>query len=924
VILVRERPSKNLRRAVLSLVAVVACPDSLTVSAHDSFGHFPQHRVALEIGPVSIDLELELTFFPPQSAAACRLWDKNRDGRHEPSELEAYARQLTREAEDRIRISVDGKSVRVTTLFEPEWELPQSQSHGQRSHVLRLFLFGRTPAERGAIEVHHDLFGASPALCSWEAKGRCGTKVTPLGAMSMGTQLYGPGEERIFQMRYRRATAERASQENPTPHQKSRRLHISFDETQPGAKAPQGAAELAEALVRGRSHLFAPERREVLTEIHRQFREAKQDAERGGSEAIGAVAKGEQAARQLLEILNASEAATHFTLVGESPSPAQLGPIVLKGDSGSFLFRVTTGDAEIRCTVTDFDVSTEHGAVEIETAPSGTTWAFVKLRGAPAKRTSLRLVFQIGVDRQVTVPFDITAPEHGRIVLTVLADDTGKAAPAMVRLTSQEDGESRKPAGAIEYASQWNGISSSERRNAILPGRLRGQYWCVPAPFDMTLPPGEWEVIVRRGLEHEVVFDTFTVKTGETVEKTYRPRRWVDMRQRGWFSGDDHVHCQIQSDADARRLMSWVQAEDIHLANVVKMGDIHKTYFEQRGFGKAFRVVDNDYILSPGQECPRTDEIGHTLAMNITSMVRDTDNYFLYDKVFDTVHTQGGLAGYAHVNRNLFHVHRDMSMNIPRGKVDFVELLQFGNLRTDLYYEFLNTGFRMTASAGSDVPWGGTIGEVRMFAYIGSEVFSADAWFDAVRRGRTFVTNGPMLELRVDEAFPGDTVRLAGSRRLDVRVRGWGDARRVLPAKVELVKQGEVIAHAETSGDEEELTIHLKLDGENGFWIAARAEGTDGSKAHTTPIYVVREPLRFWKFDAVEDLITRRLTSLAEIEQIVADAAAQNERGEVDDNRTIQQLALQGPQLLKRVEAAKQLYEDFKRIYETEQTMRAP
>ena len=76
--------------------------------------------------------------------------------------------------------------------------------------------------------------------------------------------------------------------------------------------------------------------------------------------------------------------------------------------------------------------------------------------------------------------------------------------------------------------------------------------------------------------------------------------------------------------------MAWVRAEDIHLANVVKMGNIYRTFFEQRGFGPQFRVLDGEFALVPGQECPRThEEIGHTLAMNITSMVRDTDRYFL-------------------------------------------------------------------------------------------------------------------------------------------------------------------------------------------------------------------------------------------------------------------------------------------------------
>ena len=702
-------------------------------------------------------------------------------------------------------------------------------------------------------------------------------------------------------------------------------LQVTSSQAQTGAKAPDGAAELAGALVRGSLQLFTPEAQEALDEVNRQVREARRDEENAKSEEARAkaAARGQKAALQLMDILNATDAAIELTFVGDLPSPSQIGPTALTSDAGSFLFRITTGDSELRCTVADVNISTEHGAIEIETAPSGITWALVKLRRAPVNRTSLRLEFRMGSDRRVTIPFEITSPEHGRLKMTVLSDDTGKPAPAMVRLTCQEDGQLRRPSNAIEISSQWNGIGSSDNRNAGLPGKLRGQYWCIPGPFDMALPPGEWQVIVRRGLEHVVVFDTFTVTTGETLEKTYRPQRWVDMPKHGWYSGDDHVHCQILSDTDAERLMSWVQAEDIHLANIVKMGDIHKTYFEQRGFGKTYRVRDKDYILSPGQECPRTDaELGHTLAMNITDMVRDTDKYFLYDWVFDNVHAQGGLTGYAHVNRELFQVHRDMSINIPKGKVDFAELLQFGNMRTDLYYEFLNTGFKLTASSGSDVPWGGTIGEVRMFAYIGGKHFSADTWFDAVRRGRTFVTNGPMLELTVDKALPGDTITLVGNRRLKVHVRAWGDARRVLPAKLELVKHGEVVAHAEASGDEEELIIDLELDGENGFWVAARAEGTDGSKTHTTPVYVVRDPFRFWKFDQVEDLITRRFNSLSEVEKIVADAVARNEQGEVEDNRTIKQLALQGPQLLERVEAAKQLYDDLEKTWQKEQALR--
>lgn len=53
-------------------------------------------------------------------------------------------------------------------------------------------------------------------------------------------------------------------------------------------------------------------------------------------------------------------------------------------------------------------------------------------------------------------------------------------------------------------------------------------------------------------------------------------------------------------------------------------------------------------------------------------------------------------------------------------------------------------GFRLTAAAGSDFPWGSTIGEVRTLAYTGNN-FNADTWFAALKAGNTFVTNGPAL-----------------------------------------------------------------------------------------------------------------------------------------------------------------------------------
>jgi len=110
------------------------------------------------------------------------------------------------------------------------------------------------------------------------------------------------------------------------------------------------------------------------------------------------------------------------------------------------------------------------------------------------------------------------------------------------------------------------------------------------------------------------------------------------------------------------------------------MGDIYRTYFEQRRLCPEQRVVDGEYVSRPAG-MPRTHDQNRPHARHEHHRHGPrSERYFLYDTVFDAVHAQGGLSGYAHINSGNFHVHRDMSLNMPRGKVDFAEILQFNNL----------------------------------------------------------------------------------------------------------------------------------------------------------------------------------------------------------------------------------------------------
>lgn len=693
------------------------------------------------------------------------------------------------------------------------------------------------------------------------------------------------------------------------------------------APAPDGIVDFAGRASGPETSLFDAADRPAIDALNRELRLARLEINRAGDADAQAAAqrRWRTAAARLQEIVSGSPRLMRIDLT--APPVAAVGPHEMPGQSGALLLEVRApGDGvSYRTAFMDLLVPTEeYNTADVAVAPAGTTYVLLRFGHLPTGRNTLVVRFLPGGEPAVRVPIELSTPTLGRLRLSVLSDDTREPTPAMVQLLWRVDGTTVPPANALDFAPQFDAQGKvTGARHINLPGLATEPFWCVPGPFDMALSPGEWRIGVWRGIEHELVWENVTIRPGESIALALRPRRWADMRRQGWWSGDDHVHSRLLSDEDARRLLSWMKAEDVHLANIAKMGDRRRTYFEQLGFGPAARVTDGEHVLVPGQECPRTNaEFGHLLAMNTTSFIRDVDRYFLYDEVLDEVRAQGGLAGYAHVNSGRYHVHRDMSLNVPRRKVDFAEILQFNRLGTDLYYEFLNLGCKLTASAGSDVPWGGSIGEARVYACLGTEPFSADAWFAAFQRGRTFTTTGPMLEFRVDDALPGDEIAVDGRRTLRVRARAWGDPRRSGPIRLEVVRHGDVIETAASGQSGPDVRLDFTVEAGDGFWIAARAHAADGTSAHSTPVYVVREGLRFWKFEAIETLLARQRARLDEIERMVDDARHGRSAGNLRPHSAyIAQLAAP---LLERVAELRRLGADWEALVERERARRAP
>lgn len=495
-------------------------------------------------------------------------------------------------------------------------------------------------------------------------------------------------------------------------------------------------------------------------------------------------------------------------------------------------------------------------------------------------------------------------------VAVEIRDGAGALVPAMVCITSLADGKWRTPPDGTSVPpytrvpdffdpKPWKpgdigpvrltagDYKDNQTRSSIYYDASCYPFWKEPAayfvsrPFSMRLAAGRWRLAVERGIEYLPVFEEFEVKPGATLSRTVRLKRWVDMAKQGWYSGDDHVHHPRTKPEHDQFLLTWARAEDVHVLNVIQQRTLQALTFVQ-GFGRTARYQEGDFALVSGQEDPsmQIDQQGHTLALNLPKPISDLRQFHLFDVMFDGAHATGGLTGYAHVSwapewyrrrrPDLFPTW-DSTINAIQHKLDFFEIMQFRQLGLEDYYDFLSLGVPLAAAAGADFPWGSTIGEVRTYAYTGPG-FSLDRWFAALRRGRTFVTNGPMLSLNVNGGIPGDQVQLPGRGEVRIRARAWAPPDIGSPASLEIVAQGQVLRTAESNDvGGRELALDLKIPVESSQWIAARVRTHNGGSAHTSPIYVTvgNEPVL--DRTRLATLVKKRLAILNYIEEKLHD-----------------------------------------------------
>lgn len=499
-----------------------------------------------------------------------------------------------------------------------------------------------------------------------------------------------------------------------------------------------------------------------------------------------------------------------------------------------------------------------------------------------------------------------------------------------------------------------------------VPGRLSGVYPLparrVPA-FDeypdfffqqqiyrkdgesVLLPPGRYHVKYTRGPEYVVQYKTITIPEGiDSIEIPFQLNRWINMSKLGWHSGDHHVHAAgcAHYDSPAEGVppdAMWrqVQGEDLNVSAMLTWGPSwyhQKRYFSGR---KDNPLSDKRNIIRYDVEVSGfpSSHSGHLVLLNLKE-----DDYPGAEKVEDWpswtgpvlqwAKSQGAITGYAHSGWGLVPTTPLAQREVPNyilptmdgiGANEYivtvtqglVDIYSLGNTPAEwelnMWYHTLNSGFRVSASGETDFPCitDMRVGLARSYFKPSNKTISYEAYIDALKRGRSYVSVGHshIMDFAANGLEVGTNnseLRLSGPRQVsftadiasylepvspdapkDARFKDqsfwsveWsriGESRNV---KAELIINGVSIDTVliKADGKVQPVTFNYKVD--RSCWAAIRIWGS----AHTNPIYITvnNQPIKEkrsaeWCLNALEQCWKKKEPNIRPSEK---DAAAKS------------------------------------------------
>ena len=378
-------------------------------------------------------------------------------------------------------------------------------------------------------------------------------------------------------------------------------------------------------------------------------------------------------------------------------------------------------------------------------------------------------------------------PSAAPVRITVLDGKTGKPSPCRIHLKDAAG----KPVRAANLPFF--------RDHFVCPGEAR-----------LELPVGNYTCEIERGPEYKMATGTFQLREGTESHVTFRLDRLADMAAEGWWSGESHVHRPVQ---DIALLMA---AEDLHVAPVITWWNTRNLWatnpapenlrvqFDRNRFYHVMGGEDEREggallyfnLKAPLSISDATRE--YPSPMQFLEQARkhpdvwvDIEKPFWWDAPTWLASGQVDSIGLANNHMCRDQMYESEAWGKPRDAQRLPPPGGNGLWTQEIYCQILNCGLRVPPSAGSAsgvLP--NPVGYNRVYVHLGRNL-DYDKWWEGLRAGRTFVSNGPLLRCKANGKLPGTVFTAREGKKLDLEITAALTSRDPI-STIEIIKDGRV------------------------------------------------------------------------------------------------------------------------------------
>jgi hypothetical protein len=390
----------------------------------------------------------------------------------------------------------------------------------------------------------------------------------------------------------------------------------------------------------------------------------------------------------------------------------------------------------------------------------------------------------------VCQPVQAAPHADGEIHIEIVDSATGQPIAARMHLS----------AGRLGNAVPSTKSRPKRRVKMSVPGSAEfGGHFYIDGAATLPLKVGPYTFELEATPEYLNQTGQFVIERHADDSKRIEMRRVVDLAKEGWFAGDLDVH------RNAKDLPLILRAEGLRIVPNVDLET----------------MPDDAALEVEGHFIARTP-----YAWNLPVWLADHKL-----EAIELIHRHSLREG----------VIDDENDGRPRDKSLFPGPRGNGRWSEAVYFHVLNCGLRIPPVAGSgsgtnDSP----VGTNRVYVRCGNE-FSPAAWWDNLRAGRVFVTNGPLLRPMVEGEPPGYVFHIETGQALALEI-GLNLATRVPVDYLQIIKNGTVEAEVRLADWKDRKGKLPPITFDASGWFLVRAAVTNSAQtyqfASTGPYYV--------------------------------------------------------------------------------------